>query len=419
MAISFINANSAAATSLTMPSSRQIGDLEVMWVFRSGSTSAPTIPSGWLPIKTGTTTSTWGGAYFRTCTNASDTSGTFTNASGLACAVYRGVKGIGVSPAVSGAVSSTIAYPTTGTFIQSGGNSWSVGCAGHRTASAASVNVAPTGMTIRTAANTGFAAISDTNGGVTSWSTASVGVSASSGHVQLTFELLADNSTLNPYDSGTNLTLSNSNLTVTINASGTDRMVRGSLPRFGSFSAIFGFTGGGSVVNAEVGVADSAKDLAHGIDNADGAGCGNFDPGSGTITFWGTNGFDTNMSREIINTSNKGYVAVISDGTGNGGMWIYDPNTGYWNDDAAASPDAQVGGFGNIGTSTKGTTWSITLPWYPCFGGANTSDALIFDPLASGKPSNASTFTPWDGANVSIPNEQLVIMQAVRRASFW
>ena len=90
--ISRIGSSSAEATTVTIPAGHQQGDIIIIAAFRDGSTTNPTVPAGWstLTITTdGTTCSLSVG--WKIAISNSDTSGTWTNATGLICHVYRGV----------------------------------------------------------------------------------------------------------------------------------------------------------------------------------------------------------------------------------------------------------------------------------------------------------------------------------------
>lgn len=85
---------SAATTSCTL-SAVNTGDLVVVWAFRSGSTTAPSLPASNTSIATVATSSggTTGSVriYCRKASSGSDTgTGTATNASGIAAAAYSG-----------------------------------------------------------------------------------------------------------------------------------------------------------------------------------------------------------------------------------------------------------------------------------------------------------------------------------------
>lgn len=184
MAISFVGAASAAATSLTLPT-HQAGDLLLLWAYRNGSTTAPTLPSGWISINTSGNNNNSSRLAYRIATGAGTASGTWTDATHISATVYRaGTGNINIgADATTGGNGSTLTYSAL-TLQDTSGSSWVAGFGGHRQAT--NVETAPTGMTNRTSTATtgGESAAHDTDGGVASWSSQTVSVSPSSGGTQ-------------------------------------------------------------------------------------------------------------------------------------------------------------------------------------------------------------------------------------------
>lgn len=90
MTISFIGAASAEATSLTLPT-HQAGDLLVMLFFRAAN-AIVTVPTGWAVMEQRAATTGGSrliGVAYKVAANSSQTSGTWTDASMLTCAVLR------------------------------------------------------------------------------------------------------------------------------------------------------------------------------------------------------------------------------------------------------------------------------------------------------------------------------------------
>ena len=189
MTVSYVGAQGAAATTVTIPA-HQVGDLILIFAYRDGSNTVPTAPTAGGTIPTWTQIGSSGGNtnssrfHYAVATATNTTSGTWTNATELICLVYRGAS-IGASAGGSGAATTSIAYPAL-TLQRTDNSSWVVGVAGHRTAT--NVEVAPTGMTNRASSGT-EAAGHDTNGTVTSWSQQTVTVNASSAFRSWTVEL--------------------------------------------------------------------------------------------------------------------------------------------------------------------------------------------------------------------------------------
>lgn len=195
MAISYVG-GAAGTTSATLPSF-QPGDVAIVFAFRDGSTTNPTVPAGWTNITNtadGTTCSASIG--WRRLVSGNTTTGTWTNATGVVVVVYRGCEPF-ITPVGGGAngagTTNTVTY-TTFTMTRSNGTSWVVGFVGHRSVDTTIDSAAISGMTARTSgvnANAEAAAW-DTNGGVASWASTNQTITGTaSGWVTRTVELLA------------------------------------------------------------------------------------------------------------------------------------------------------------------------------------------------------------------------------------
>lgn len=186
MAVSYISSASAAANSVTMPT-HQAGDLIVAFAYRDGSTTAPALPAGWTNINNSGGNTNSARLAYRNADSASETSGTWTNATGLVVHVYRGAN-VGAS-AVGGASSNSISYPAL-TLQKTDNTSWVARFAGHRTATDLTTNI-PGGYTARTGIATENRGI-DTDGSVSSNPTAATqAVNATSGYRAYTLEIRA------------------------------------------------------------------------------------------------------------------------------------------------------------------------------------------------------------------------------------
>lgn len=184
MAISYIG-GAVGTTTATIPA-HQAGDLIVAFAFRSGSTTLPTLPTGWTSIQTGAAQTAASRLAYRVATDNTTTTGTWTNAGRLVIHVYRGATTPGASVAPSTGASTTVTFPAL--TLQQAGSSWVARFAGHRTSTNLPV---PTGSTQRQlTGNTPIAAGNDSNGTVASNPTATnVTVNASSGWHAYTVEL--------------------------------------------------------------------------------------------------------------------------------------------------------------------------------------------------------------------------------------
>ena len=191
MAISHIGSQGNAGTTVTIPA-HQIGDLILIFAYRDGNNTAPTVPAAGGTVPTWTIIGTASGGntnssrlHYAVATATNTTSGTWTSATELIAVVYRGTRRPGGTGA-TGALGTSISYPAV-TMQRADNSSWVAGFAGHRTAT--NVELAPSGMLNRTSIGT-EAANHDTNGTVSSWSATAVTVSASSGWRARTVELL-------------------------------------------------------------------------------------------------------------------------------------------------------------------------------------------------------------------------------------
>jgi len=197
-AVEFIAADSGAVTSLTLPGAWAAGDIAVVFAFRSGNTTPPTLPTGWTNINNGATggggTNCSSRSGYRVLQAGDSTTGTWTNATHLAVSIYRGQKAaspIGGSALGTQNSTSTIMRfaalaqtESTSVFLHGGGK------VGTFTAAAA------TGWTLRSSFDTGANAriqFSDFLAPGGDWATqdVSVGGTSSKYHSQ-TIELLAE-----------------------------------------------------------------------------------------------------------------------------------------------------------------------------------------------------------------------------------
>lgn len=89
MAISRVGAAGTDGTSITIPAGHMPNDLLLMFAFAAAATS-PTVASGWTNRTSQTGTASALRVAYKVATSSSETSGTWTNATGLVCVVYRG-----------------------------------------------------------------------------------------------------------------------------------------------------------------------------------------------------------------------------------------------------------------------------------------------------------------------------------------
>lgn len=201
MAIAYVNgATGTNSGTFTSPVANYV---QVVFAFRDGSNTAPTVPTP--PTGNAWTTAPTAGTGANTCASVlvyrlvasgSDTAtGTFTNATSLICEQYSGcdtTTPVGTTDSDTGASSSTVNFNGV-TFNITDGTSWAAGFVGHRQTDG-TITTAPSGMTNRTSVTdaTDQAAGHDTNGGVTGWSTTSAALGGTaSGYRARVIELRA------------------------------------------------------------------------------------------------------------------------------------------------------------------------------------------------------------------------------------
>lgn len=166
MAISYITAAAANASSLTMPS-HQKGDLLIGIAYRHNDATPPNVPSGWIARHAFGNNNNASSFAFRTAQSASEVSGTWTNATQLIIAAYRSTSGLYLIPGgiatTGGASSENITYPAAGSLFNV--STWYIGYSG--TITDDNGQIAPTGMTNRiSTVATGELSLHDTNGNV-------------------------------------------------------------------------------------------------------------------------------------------------------------------------------------------------------------------------------------------------------------
>jgi uncharacterized repeat protein (TIGR02543 family) len=190
----FVGANSATGTTVAIPA-HQAGDLIVIFAYNDASDDAPNMPSGWTEIGTGSgsagNSSSLG---YRVATSSGTTSGSWTsaNATILSVSVFRGqniVSPIGANAHNFNDNSSTVTYPGLSLSVTDG-TSWVLGFAGHD-ATTSNLQIPPSGMVNKTnvVGGGGESATHDTNGGISSWNSQSVGVGVANGWRARTLEI--------------------------------------------------------------------------------------------------------------------------------------------------------------------------------------------------------------------------------------
>ncbi len=174
MAVNFGAASSANGNVLSAMPTHSTNNLLLMFAFNGNGGSTPTLPSGWIErISTnGNNRSMILG--WRHATSSATASGTWTNATQLACAVYNSDSGLYLIPGHANAtngLSGTISYVALDALLRFSKtpSSWVVGASGTEVNTTA--DTPPTGMTNRTSAvSTSEIALHDTNAAA-AWTT--------------------------------------------------------------------------------------------------------------------------------------------------------------------------------------------------------------------------------------------------------
>lgn len=160
------------ATTPTVPT-HAIGDLILGWAFRDGSTTPPSLPSGYYSLATVIGTSCSARLFCKIATATNDTMGASTNATETQCVVYRSTTGFCVPGyvATNAGTTNTLNYAALATMADVSGRSWVAGGVGHRSINQ-DIETAPSGMTLvdNLLDATAETALHDTNGAVSSWS---------------------------------------------------------------------------------------------------------------------------------------------------------------------------------------------------------------------------------------------------------
>jgi hypothetical protein len=176
--ITRVGSASSGLTTATVPA-HAVGDLILVYAFRDGNATPPSLPTGFTNIVNGGANSCSIRVGYKFATSTSDTSGTWTSASELVVVVYRNVASVGHS-ATNQASSTTVNYPAV---TITGADAWFVAGAGTRNTDTV-IETAPTGMTlvIDQFNTTADLAAHDTNAMVhSSWPSTNVSIGGTSG----------------------------------------------------------------------------------------------------------------------------------------------------------------------------------------------------------------------------------------------
>lgn len=188
MTFTRVATGAAAATSIAF-GTHQTGDLLMIFGFNTVNTSVITVPSGWNFVHSNGTTGQSRVMAFKYAQNASETSGTWTNATHLMSYIARGTDGPIMIGDYSFAVTSGVTSASYGAIIQQrkrDGTAYVLGAAVTSAIDSTIDSTPPAGMTALVSAldgTRGECALHDTNGGVVSWSTTVAAIGGTAGTV--------------------------------------------------------------------------------------------------------------------------------------------------------------------------------------------------------------------------------------------
>ncbi|MET3349025.1 UNVERIFIED_ORG: hypothetical protein ABID57_000694 [Arthrobacter sp. UYEF1] len=167
MAISFIDKVSALATSVTLPTTMQAGDLIIIFAYRNAIT-APSLPAGYTSVTSNTGNTQSFRVGYKFASGPAGTSGTWTSADMVMACVYRGVSTVGGSGSTTTISQATTVMSGIGTMTRTDGSSWAFSWGGSAQTTSMST---PTGTVLRESqAGAAFMGIVvDSNAGVPSW----------------------------------------------------------------------------------------------------------------------------------------------------------------------------------------------------------------------------------------------------------
>lgn len=204
--------SAVGTTSATLPA-HQVGDLILIFAYRDGNATAPSLPAGYISISNTGANSNSLRIGYKFATSTSETSGTWTSATSVIAVVYRGAS-IGAS-AVGGTSSTTVNYPTV-SLLRTNNTSWVVGGAGHRSVDT-NVQNPPTGMSnVNSVLDaTDELGVHDTNGTVSSWSSTNVSVGGTTLGWRSAVVELVNKTTFTLTAANNSLTLTGNNATLT------------------------------------------------------------------------------------------------------------------------------------------------------------------------------------------------------------
>lgn len=192
---SLVGTAKAAAASVTLPT-HLAGDMILIFAYRINADNvSPSLPAGYTAINNGGANSVAHRCGYKVAASGAETSGTWTNATGIIAHVYRGTLQAdprGLQAAGSGTTATMTYQVGTGLEIVDG-TSWIAAFGVHAAASDLGGTLSGAeAMTMRQTAAGGVAASYDTSGGTATWVAHTDGVNASGGWRTQVVEVIAD-----------------------------------------------------------------------------------------------------------------------------------------------------------------------------------------------------------------------------------
>ena len=202
--ISFVTSLNAAANTLTTPA-HQVGDLILVFATRTGSTTAPSLPTGFTSI--GTSSAGFGGGSssarlgYKIATgtdSTGDPTGTWTNATQVVEVIYRNVGSIGTFATPSTSNNGTSVSMPAVSLSVTNGSSWVASFAFASAGTSGQMGTVPTGTpTMSVRSSLAVAGGYDSNGGQSSWGAHTLTVTNST-LIGMSVELVASSDTADP-----------------------------------------------------------------------------------------------------------------------------------------------------------------------------------------------------------------------------
>ncbi|MEW6511894.1 MAG: hypothetical protein AB1428_13160 [Bacteroidota bacterium] len=138
----------AESATVVIPTGHQAGDLLLVFAFRDGSVTNPSLPVGWTNLLTPDGTSCSVRVAYRIAASSAESNAVFTNATATICHVYRSVKSDGVPVGTPVAAAGTTSPSTYSAVTQKGTTSWFAAFQGHRSVDTTTLTNPPTGMAL-------------------------------------------------------------------------------------------------------------------------------------------------------------------------------------------------------------------------------------------------------------------------------